>query len=99
MLVLVARSIVMNRKIGSEFRHFIAAGVRWMKKEHEQDLSGAYGDRDETLSRPGLMLVIAYSLTIGWIWILARFIWLWATAPRWSPHVTYAAHWRRFIRR
>jgi hypothetical protein len=43
-----------------------------MKHADKQDLSSAYGDRDDMLSWPALILVISYSLTIGWIRLLAR---------------------------
>ena len=69
------------------------------KEVHEQDLSSAYGDRDETLGWPALIIVTVYSLTIGWIWVLARFIWLWIKSPRWALRATHAANWRRFIHR
>lgn len=45
-----------------------------MKKPYKPDLSSAYGDRDETLSWPALILVILYSLTVGWILVLAHSI-------------------------
>jgi hypothetical protein len=47
------------------------------------DLSGAYGDREESLSWPKLILVILYTLTIGWVCAVAHMIWLWVTSLRW----------------
>ena len=55
---------------------------RRMKQTRKPDLSGAYGDRDETLSWPAFIGVILYSVTIGWIVALARFIRLWVTGRR-----------------
>lgn len=59
-----------------------------MKRQSKQDLSSAYGDQDDTLSWPGLLLVILYTLTIGWVRVLAHSVWLWATSPRRSPPVS-----------
>lgn len=53
------------------------------KEQPRPDLSGAYGDREETLSWPGLFLVILYSLTVGWVCALAHSFWLWAASLEW----------------
>jgi len=60
-----------------------------LEKGHEQDLSSAYGDRDDTLSWAALIIVIVYSLTVGWIWVLVRLIRLWVTSPRWARRATH----------
>jgi hypothetical protein len=51
-----------------------------MKHAPKPDLSGAYGDRDDTLSWPALILLVGYSVTIGLVSVLARFLWLVATS-------------------
>lgn len=40
-----------------------------------EDLSSAYGDRDDTLSRPAALLVIIYALTVGWLVALLGLLW------------------------
>jgi hypothetical protein len=60
-----------------------------MRHTDKQDVSGAYGDRDETLSWPALILVIGYSLTIGWIRVLARCIALYVKS---AAHTTGHRH-------
>jgi hypothetical protein len=44
------------------------------------DLSGAYGDSEDTLSWPQLVRVVLYSVTVGWLLALGRFAWLCATS-------------------
>jgi hypothetical protein len=51
-----------------------------MKTPTRPDLSSAYGDCDDTLSWPRFVLVVAYSLTLGWITIVARCVWLYVTS-------------------
>ena len=44
-------------------------------RDNFRDLSTAYGDQDDTLSWPMLVLVIVYALTLGWAVALIGFVW------------------------
>jgi hypothetical protein len=54
-----------------------------------QDLSSAYGDTERTMSRPALIGTFVYSLTIGWMIVLARYVLLYGTSPQ---HVARYGH-------
>jgi hypothetical protein len=43
-------------------------------RDNFQDLSTAFGDQDDTLSWPMLVLVIIYALTLGWLVALAGLV-------------------------
>ena len=53
-----------------------------MVRDAKPDLSGAYGDQDDSLSWPAVFLVVLYSLTIGWMRLLAQYVWDWAKERR-----------------
>jgi hypothetical protein len=56
----------------------IASKMARMKETQTLDLSSAYGDRDETLSVPAVILIMIYALTIGLVLVVAQIILLYA---------------------